>query len=128
MFIYHIDLYKIMPIDLQTLVASAEKIGHKDVPVGGGNNSEVVEALSAIFAEYPGKFFKSTELTKVLVNNGVNVTKIGNTLFAMKNARKCSQVKKGVYISYSAEYDGNITEPAKGSDDSSESAGSESSD
>lgn len=96
-------------MDIKTLVAEATKIGHDEVPIGGGNNTVVVEILSAVFKANPGKFFKSQELTKLLVNNDVPVTKIGNTLFAMKNAKKCSQVKKGVYISYNSEYDGNIT-------------------
>jgi len=96
-------------MDIKTLVAQATKIGHDEVPIGGGNNSEVVEVLSAIFTANPGKFFKSQELTKLLTSNGIEVVKIGNTLFAMKNAKKCSQVKKGVYISYDSRYDGNIT-------------------
>ncbi len=96
-------------MDIKTLVAEATKIGHDEVPIGGGNNSEVVEILSAIFKANPRKFFKSQELTKLLVNNDVAVVKIGNTLFAMKNAKKCSQVKKGVYIAYDDQYDGNIT-------------------
>lgn len=99
-------------MDVKTLVAQAKEIGHDEVPIGGGNNSEVVEVLSAIFDANPGKFFKSQELSKLLINNGVQVTKIGNTLFAMKNAKKCSQVKKGVYISYDSKYDGNIRTPA----------------
>ena len=104
-------------MDLKTLIAQAKTIGHDEVPIGGGNNSEVVEVLSAIFTANPGKFFKSQELTKLLVSNGVEVVKIGNTLFAMKNAKKCSQVKKGVYISYDSKYDGNITESSIKSDD-----------
>jgi len=99
-------------MDIKTLVAEATKIGHDEVPIGGGNNSEVVEVLSAIFTANKGKYFKSQELTKLLTSNGIEVVKIGNTLFAMKNAKKCSQVKKGVYISYDAKYDGNITASA----------------
>ena len=96
-------------MDIKSLVAKATEIGHDEVPIGGGNNSEVVEVLSAIFDANTGKYFKSQELSKLLINNDVPVVKIGNTLFAMKNAKKCSQVKKGVYISYSSEFDGNIT-------------------
>lgn len=96
-------------MDITTLVAEATKIGHDEVPIGGGNNSEVVEVLSAIFDANKGKFFSSKQLSELLNNNDVPVTKIGNTLFAMKNAKKCSQVKKGVYTSYNSQYDGNIT-------------------
>ena len=99
-------------MDIKDLVERAKAVGHDEVPVGGGNSSEVVEVLSAIFDGNDGKFFRSQDLAKLLNDNSVPVTKIGNTLFAMKNQRKCSQVKKGVYTSYSSEYDSNITAPS----------------
>lgn len=98
-------------MDIKSLVQKAKEVGHDEVPVGGGINSEVVEVCSAIFNANEGKFFRSQDLAKLLNENDVPVTKIGNTLFAMKNQRKCSQVKKGVYTSYSSQYDSNITTP-----------------
>ncbi len=102
-------------MDINQLVQKAKAIGHDEVPIGGGNNSEAAEVLIAIFKASAGKFFKSTELSKLLNDNGVQVDKIGNVLFAMKNAKKCSQVRKGVYTSYSTEYDKNITASASSS-------------
>jgi len=99
-------------MDIKDLVQRAKEVGHDEVPVGGGNSSEVIEVLSAIFNANEGKFFRSQDLSKLLNDNGVAVTKIGNTLFAMKNTRKCSQVKKGVYTSYTSQYDGNISAPS----------------
>ena len=99
-------------MDIKDLVERAKAVGHDEVPVGGGNSSEVVEVLSAIFDGNDGKFFRSQDLSKLLNDGGVAVQKIGNTLFAMKNTKKCSQVKKGVYTSYTSEYDGNISAPS----------------
>ncbi len=99
-------------MDIKDLVERAKAVGHDEVPVGGGNSSEVVEVLSAIFDGNDGKFFRSQDLSKLLNDSGVQVQKIGNTLFAMKNQKKCSQVKKGVYTSYASEYDGNISAPS----------------
>ena len=99
-------------MDIQQLVQKAKAIGHDEIPIGGGNNSEAAEVLGAIFKASAGKFFKSTELSKLLNSNDVQVDKIGNVLFAMKNAKKCSQVRKGVYTSYDTKYDKNITPSA----------------
>ena len=113
MFIYHTDVIYCMDVD--NLIKSATEIAHDEVPLGGGNSSEVVEALSKIFEAYPGKFFKSQRLSEVLNNNGIPVVKIGNILYAMKNSKKCSQVAKGVYSSYDSKYDGNIRTPTPSS-------------
>ena len=102
-------------MDINQILAQAKEVGHTEVPIGGGNNSEAAEVLGKIFEASKGKFFKSTELSKILNGNGVQVDKIGNVLFAMKNAKKCSQVRKGVYCSYSSEYDGHITASASAS-------------
>ncbi len=102
-------------MDINQILAKAKEIGHDEVPIGGGNNSEAAEVLGQIFNASVGKFFKSTELSKLLNGNGVQVDKIGNVLFAMKNAKKCSQVRKGVYVSYNTEYDGHITASASAS-------------
>lgn len=98
-------------MDVNQLVQKAAAIGHDEVPIGGGNNSEVAEVLRAIFKASPGKFFKSKELAKLLNDNDIAIPKIGNVLFAMKNSKECSQVRKGVYISYDSQYDKNITVP-----------------
>ncbi len=106
-FIYHHNT--ILTMDIKQLVQAAKEVGHDEIPVGGGNNSEVAEVCKAIFAANPAKFFRSQDLSKLLNENDVAVTKIGNVLFAMKNSKQCSQVRKGVYISYDAKYDANIT-------------------
>lgn len=107
-FIYHYNT-SIPMVDINQLVAKAKQIGHDEIPVGGGNSSEAAEALKQIFKANPGKFFRSQDLGKLLNDNGIQVTKVGNVLFAMKNSKECSQVRKGVYTSYNAKYDGNIT-------------------
>ncbi len=99
-------------MDINQLVQKAKEVGHDEIPVGGGNNSEVAEVLTKIFAANKGKFFRSQDLSKLLNAGGVAVTKIGNVLFAMKNSRQCSQVRKGIYTSYSTEYDANISAPS----------------
>ena len=104
-------------MDIQALVQKAKEVGHDEIPVGGGNNSEVAEVLRAIFKANPRKYFRSQDLSKILNANGVAVTKIGNVLFAMKNSKECSQVRKGVYTSYDSKYDGNITAPKSEGDD-----------
>lgn len=100
-------------MDINELVQKAKAVGHTEIPVGGGNSSEVVEVLRKIFDSNKGKYFRSQDLSKLLNANGVPVQKIGNVLFAMKNSKQCSQVRKGVYVSYDAKYDANITVPAK---------------
>lgn len=100
-------------MDIKALVQKAKDVGHDEVPIGGGNSSEATQALEEIFKANPGKFFRSQDLGKLLNDNGIPVTKPGNVLFAMKNAKKCSQVKKGVYTSYNSKYDENITQPTK---------------
>lgn len=102
-------------MNIDQLVQSSKSVGHSEVPVGGGNNSEAAEACAAIFKASPGKFFRSGDLSKVLNGGGVKVDKIGNVLFAMKNQRKCSQVRKGVYTSYNSKYDDHITAPKEDS-------------
>ncbi len=97
-------------MDINQLVQKAGAIGHKEVPIGGGNNSEAAEVLRAIFGANKGKYFKSVELGKLLNANDCAVDKIGNVLFAMKNQKQCSSVRKGIYTSYDSKYDGNITE------------------
>ena len=98
-------------MDISQLVQKAKEVGHDEIPVGGGNNSEVAEVLTKIFAANKNKFFRSQDLSKLLNAGGVAVTKIGNVLFAMKNSRQCSQVRKGIYTSYNTEYDANISAP-----------------
>ncbi len=99
-------------MDISQLVQKAKEVGHDEIPVGGGNNSEVAEVLTKIFTANKSKFFRSQDLSKLLNGGGVAVTKIGNVLFAMKNSRQCSQVRKGIYTSYNAEYDANISAPS----------------
>jgi len=106
-FIYHLNTT--ISMDIQQLVQKAKAIGHDEVPVGGGDNSEAASALEQIFKANPGKFFRSKDLGKLLNEGGIVVTKIGNVLFAMKNTKRCSQVRKGVYTSYSSKYDANIS-------------------
>ncbi len=97
-------------MDVKNLVAAANKVGHSEVPVGsGGNNSEAAQVLVEIFKAYPAKYFRSGDLGDILNDGGVKVNKIGNVLFQMKNAKQCSQVKKGVYTTYNSKYDGNIS-------------------
>ena len=97
---------------IDSLVAKANEVGHDEIPVGGGgNHSEAATALKAVFAANEGKFFRSQDLGKLLNDGGIPVTKVGNVLFAMKNSKECSQVRKGVYTSYNTKYDGNITTP-----------------
>ncbi len=97
-------------IDINALVAKASAVGHAEIPVGGGNDSEAGRVLKAIFEKYPGKFFRSKDLGKILNDGGIKVDKVGNVLFAMKNSKACSQVQKGVYIKYDSQYDHNITQ------------------
>ena len=53
-------------MDIKQILAQAKEVGHTEVPIGGGNNSEAAEVLGQIFNASPGKFFKSTELSKIL--------------------------------------------------------------
>lgn len=118
-----------MDIDISSILAKAEEVGHSEVPVVGGNSSEVAGICKQIFEANPTKYFKSNELAELLEENGVEVFKIGNTLFAMKNSRQCSQTDtKGVYCAYTTKFDHNIRvkAPASSAEDT-ESEDSESS-
>lgn len=95
-------------MNIDDIISQAEEIAHDEIPSGSGASPEVTEALTRIFKQYPGKYFKSTKLADILNRNGCQVDKIGNVLFAMKNKKLCSQVSKGVYRDYTPEFDHNM--------------------
>lgn len=99
-------------MDMNTILANAKKVGHETVPAGAGS-SEANSCLEQIFNANSGKFFRSGDLGKLLNENGIKVEKIGNVLFAMKNTKRCSQVSKGIYTSYSTKYDKNMSKAAR---------------
>lgn len=83
--------------NMETLLKRAEAIGSDTIPVSNGNSPEIQEALMAIFEKHPTSWFRSKDLAKALEDADYKCKKIGDVLFAMKNAGKIVRPVQGIY-------------------------------
>ena len=84
-------------MDIEELIKRANEVGYTELPNQSRDNLRAKEVLTKIFNAYPTKFFESKDLKNLLMDERLEVSRIGHVLYGMKAKNECIEPKKGTY-------------------------------